>query len=99
MRLAGRWESGPSLPVSRLNQPISAQSQREHQSRTFHPRQTTSRRLPNRIRFRPVSYFPVTASNLWSIRGISGFAMKFFHTNPVRWFSIMTTIGAWFRPM
>ena len=30
---------------------------------------------------------------------ISGFAMKRFHTSPVRWFSIMTTMGAWFRPM
>ncbi len=30
---------------------------------------------------------------------ISGFDMKFFQTNPVRPFSIITAIGAWFRPM
>ena len=47
----------------------------------------------------PRRYFPVTASSLWSITPISGFAMKFFHTKPVRWFSIITTIGAWFSPI
>ena len=35
--------------------------------------------------FRPVRrYLAVTASSLWSISSISGFAIKFFHTKPVR---------------
>jgi len=34
-----------------------------------------------------------------SAGAISGLAMKFFQTSPVRWFSIITTIGAWFSAM
>ncbi len=30
---------------------------------------------------------------------ISGLAMNSFHSKPVRWFSIMTVIGAWFSAM
>jgi len=28
-----------------------------------------------------------------------GNAIKFFHTKPVRWFSIITAIEIWFNPM